>query len=85
MRTSFSETQDCILGNSEPSLRDLIMLLTYTQDYPGFLHAALDRSAYAAFSTESRVRLGDSTMLHRKSGSVLGYSQPSLRDCSDSR
>jgi hypothetical protein len=29
---------------------------------------------------ESRVTLGDSTMLHRKSGSVLGYSQPCLRD-----
>jgi hypothetical protein len=33
MRTSFSVTQDCILGNSQPSLRDLIMLLTCTQDY----------------------------------------------------
>jgi hypothetical protein len=45
-----------------------------------FLHAALDRSAYAAFFTESRTRLLDSTKLHRKSGFVLGYSQPSLRD-----
>jgi hypothetical protein len=48
VRTSFSETQDCILGNSQPSpstsshgtpgqagqaLRGLIMLLTCTQDY----------------------------------------------------
>ncbi len=40
MRTSFSETQDYILGNSQPSpstssgqaLRDLIMLLPFTQD-----------------------------------------------------
>jgi hypothetical protein len=47
---------------------------------PDFLHAALDRSAYAAFFTESRMGLSDSTKLHRKSGSVLGYSQPSLRD-----
>jgi hypothetical protein len=30
--------------------------------------------------TESRTRLSDFTKLHRKSGSVLGYSQPSLRD-----
>jgi len=47
---------------------------------PDFLHATLDRSAYAAFFTESRMRLIDSTKLHRKSGSVLGYFQPSLRD-----
>ncbi len=45
---------------------------------PDFLHAALDRSAYAAFFTESRTRLFDSTKLHRKSGYVLGYFQPSL-------
>jgi hypothetical protein len=45
---------------------------------PDFLHAALDRSAYAAFFTESRTRLLDSTKLHRKSGSVLGYFQPEL-------
>jgi hypothetical protein len=45
---------------------------------PDFLHAALGRSAYAAFFTESRMGLSDSTKLHRKSGSVLGYSQPIL-------
>jgi len=45
---------------------------------PDFLHAALERSAYAAFFTESRARLLGSTKLHRKSGSVLGYSQPEL-------
>jgi hypothetical protein len=44
---------------------------------PDFLYAALDTSAYAAFFTESRTRLIDSTKFHRKSGSVLGYSQPS--------
>jgi hypothetical protein len=49
---------------------------------PDFLHAALDRSAYAAFFKESRTRLRGSNKLHRRSGSVLGYSQPSLRDCS---
>jgi hypothetical protein len=32
-----------------------------------FLHATLDRSAYAAFFTESRTRLLGSTELHRKS------------------
>jgi hypothetical protein len=42
-----------------------------------FLYAALDASAYAAF-LESRTRLSDSYKLHRKSGYVLGYSQPSL-------
>jgi hypothetical protein len=49
---------------------------------PDFLHATLDRSVYAAFFTESRMRLVGSTNLHRKSGSVLGHSQPSLRDWS---
>jgi hypothetical protein len=47
---------------------------------PDFLHAALDRSAYAAFFTESRTRLLGSIKLHRKSGSVLGHSQPSPFD-----
>src|ERR1700678_4299646 len=35
---------------------------------PDFLHSALDRSAYAAFFTESRTRLLGSIKLHRKSG-----------------
>jgi hypothetical protein len=35
---------------------------------PDFLHATLDRSAYAAFFTESRTRQLDSIKLHRKSG-----------------
>jgi|ERR1700677_3262664 hypothetical protein len=35
---------------------------------PDFLHATLDRSAYAAFFTESRMRLLGSIKLHRKSG-----------------
>ena len=39
-----------------------------TQADPDFLHAALDRSAYAAFFTESRTKLLGSTKLHRKSG-----------------
>jgi hypothetical protein len=47
---------------------------------PDFLYAALDTSAYAAFLTESRMRLIDSNKLHRKPGSILGNSQPSLRD-----
>jgi hypothetical protein len=35
---------------------------------PDFLYAALDKSACAAFFTESRMRLIDSNQLHRKSG-----------------
>jgi hypothetical protein len=35
---------------------------------PDFLRATLERSAYAAFFTESRTRLLGSTKLHRKSG-----------------
>jgi hypothetical protein len=35
---------------------------------PDFLYAALARSAYAAFFTESRMRLIGSNTLHRKSG-----------------
>jgi hypothetical protein len=50
---------------------------------PDFLHAAPERSAYAAFFTESCTRLIDSTNLHRKSGYVLGYFQSSLRDFHD--
>jgi hypothetical protein len=45
---------------------------------PDFLHAALDRSAYTAFFTESRTKLLCSTKLHRKSGFVLGHFQPGL-------
>jgi hypothetical protein len=47
---------------------------------PDFLYAALDRSACAAFFTESRMELIDSNKLNRKSGSILENSQPSLRD-----
>ena len=72
--------QDYILGYFQPSLAGLFGLLRLPRTTPDFLHAALDRSAYAAFSTESRVKLGDSTMPHGKAGSVLGYFQPSLRD-----
>jgi len=50
---------------------------------PDFLYAALDISACAAFFTESRMRLILSTNPNRKSGYVLGNSQPSLRDYSD--
>jgi hypothetical protein len=73
-------TQDHVLGNfSRPCGTARWHLLT--QDLPpDFLHAALDGSACAAFFTESRMRLIDSTRPDRKSGSVLGYSQPSLRD-----
>jgi hypothetical protein len=47
---------------------------------PDFLHATLDRAAYAAFFTESRTRLLGSTNLHRKSGCVLSDSQSSPFD-----
>jgi hypothetical protein len=40
--------------------------LTTSTD-PDFLYAALDKSAYAAFFTESRMRFIDSDELHRKS------------------
>jgi hypothetical protein len=69
-----------VLGHFQPSLRDWSALVTVPRTAPDFLYAALDTSAYAAFFTESRTRLSDSNKLHRKSGSVLGYSQPSLRD-----
>jgi hypothetical protein len=49
-----------------------------TPHFPDFLHAALDRSAYAAFFTESRTRFIGSTKLHRKSGYVRGYFQTEL-------
>jgi hypothetical protein len=72
--------QDYILGYFQPSLAGLFGLSCLPRTTPDFLHAALDRSAYAAFFTESRTRLLGPTKLHRKSGSVLGYFQPSLRD-----
>ncbi len=71
-----------VLGHSQSSLRGWSRWECRPSTAPDFLHAALDRSAYAAFFTESRTRLFGSTKLHRKSGYVLGYSQPSLRDCS---
>ena len=54
------------------------MLSSKPRTTPDFLYAALDSSAYAAFFTESRTRLLGSATLHRKSRSVLGYSQPEL-------
>ena len=35
---------------------------------PDFLYAALDMTACAAFSKESRMRFANATKLHRKSG-----------------
>jgi CheY-like chemotaxis protein len=37
---------------------------------PDFLYATLDKSAYAAFFTESRMMFTDSDELHRKSGGI---------------
>ena len=55
-------TQDSVLGHFQPSLSGLNLSFTYLpRTTPDFLHAALDRSAYAAFFTESRTRLLDST------------------------
>jgi hypothetical protein len=73
-------TQDYILGYFQPSLRDWFVFQFLPRTAPDFLYAAPARSAYAAFFTESRMRLVDSNKPNRKSGSVLGYSQPSLRD-----
>jgi hypothetical protein len=39
-----------------------------TSTDPDFRYAALDKSAYAAFFTESRMRFIDSDEFHRKSG-----------------
>jgi hypothetical protein len=72
--------QDFVLGHFQPSLRDWSSFHMLPGIPPDFLYAALDASAYAAFFTESRVRLIDSNQLNRKSGSILGYFQPSLRD-----
>ena len=69
-----------VLGNSQSSLRDWSCWERIPRTAPDFLYAALDMSAYAAFFTESRMRLIDSTKPNRKSGFVLGYFQPSLRD-----
>jgi hypothetical protein len=66
-------------GLSRPCGTDLAGDL-YAALAPDFLHAALDMSAFAAFFTESRMRLIDSSEPNRKSGCVLGYFQPSLRD-----
>jgi hypothetical protein len=38
---------------------------------PGFLYAALDATAYAAFAKESRKKRAGATKLHRKSGEAL--------------
>jgi hypothetical protein len=75
-----SKPRTAVLGHSQSSLRDLSRWITLPRTTLDFLYAALDTSAYAAFFAESRTRLSGSNKLHRKSGSVLGYSQPSLRD-----
>jgi hypothetical protein len=46
--------QDCILGNFQPSLRDYSLAHANPGLTPDFLYAALHKSAYAAFFTESR-------------------------------
>jgi hypothetical protein len=75
------DSQDSVLGNFQPSLAGLGRPLGIVPSTaPDFLYATLDTSAYAAFFTESRMRLIDPTKLNRKSRSVQGYSQPSLRD-----
>ena len=38
------------------------------RDTPNFLYAALDRTARAALLKESRMKFGEPTKLHRKSG-----------------
>ncbi len=68
--------QDCILGNFQPSLRDWSVFRISPRTTPDFLYAALDTSAYAVPARRDRTRVIDSTELHRKSRSVLGYSQP---------
>ena len=72
--------QDCILGIFSRPCGTGSSLESLPRTTPDFLYAAPDGSAYAAFFTESRMRLIDSTKPNRKSGYVLGYSQPSLRD-----
>jgi hypothetical protein len=76
--------QDAILGSSTSENGLFAIRGSQPRTIPDFLHAALETSAYAAFFTESRTRLRDSTT-HRKSGFVLGCFQPSLRDCSLAR
>jgi hypothetical protein len=48
--------------------RDRFSQCLKTSTDPNFLYAALDKSAYATFFTESRMRSTDSDEFHRKSG-----------------
>jgi hypothetical protein len=57
-----------VLADRKPDLGPVSSVQIVGRPPPDFLLAALDRFAYAAFFTESRTRLLDSTKLHRKSG-----------------
>jgi hypothetical protein len=50
---------------------------------PDFLYAALDATAYAAFSKESRMKCAEATKLHRKSGGspTKAFSKSSSSGC----
>jgi hypothetical protein len=47
---------------------------------PGFLYAALDATAYAAFFKESRKKRAGATKLHRKSGEARNQSRGSFTE-----
>jgi L-rhamnose isomerase/sugar isomerase len=67
---------DLTLGSIDPYqvFRIFHEILSYSGE-PDFLHAALDTTACAAFSKESRMNFADANQLHRKSGEPGNRSQ----------
>jgi hypothetical protein len=59
---------------SGQAVRDLIKPHNVPSTSPGFLYAALERSAYAAFFTESRIRLIESMQRQRACSCGAGSS-----------
>jgi L-rhamnose isomerase / sugar isomerase len=67
---------DLTLGSIDPYqiFRIFHEILSYSAD-PDFLHTALDTTACAAFSKESRMNFANANQLHRKSGEPGNRSQ----------
>src|SRR5580704_14736782 len=72
-----------VLGNFQPSLRGRRWFPCLTQHSPGFPVRCSGHVCVCGFLYGKPHQLSDSNKLHRKSGSVLGYSQPELTKLGD--
>jgi hypothetical protein len=79
-------SQDIVLGWLPRISNNSFQWISLPRTTPDFLYAALDTSAYAAFFTESRTRLSDSTYFTGNPGpSWAILRRPYGTDCDLSR